>query len=195
MVRINLLPLEERIDRHRAALDRVKDRLHYFAAVTAILAFAIFGSIQEMSIGSVRAEIESLEAESNAIRPQLARVRKLEAEKDELTRRLKVISSLDRGRLLRVRVLDGLNRRIPAYMWITGLTETGGGNLLLEGITFSNLVVAELMNRLEASVIFSNVDLEVAKRGTIDEHHVVQFTLNCLVHDDEGVPVLTDTEE
>jgi len=195
MVRINLLPPEERIDRNKAALERIRDNAPYLVAMTAILVFAIFGSIQEMSIRTVQAEIQQLEAESNAIRPQLAKVRKLEAEKAELLRRLDLIRSLDRDRLFRVKLLDAINRRIPEYMWLTSLTESGGSSLTIEGVTFSNLVVAELMNRLESSVLFSDVDLEVAQRGTIEDQHVVHFTLNCSVHDDEGVPIVKDVEE
>lgn len=195
MVRINLLPPEERIDRNKAALDRIREKVHYLVVMTAVFGFAIFGSIQEMSVRAVQAEISDLEAESNAIWPQLAKVQKLEAEKIELTRRLNVIRTLDRGRLLRVRMLDGLNRRIPEYLWITSLIESGGSSLALEGVTFSNLVVAEFMNRLEASVLFSDVDLEVAQRGTIEDTNVIQFTLHCSVHDDADVPIVTETEE
>jgi type IV pilus assembly protein PilN len=195
MVRINLLPPEERVDRNRAALDRLKENVHYLVVMTAILAMGIVGSAQELSIRSVQSEIADLEAESNAIRPQLVKVQKLEAEKNELARRLALISTLDRGRLLRVRMLDGLNRRMPEYMWLSSLVESGGSHLTLEGVTFSNLVIAEFMNRLESSVLFSNVDLDVAQRGTIEGEHVVQFTLNCAVHDDEGIPIVTDVEE
>ncbi len=195
MVRINLLPPEERINRNRAALDRLKENVHYLVLITAILSFGIIGSVQELSIRSTRQEIERLEAESNAIRPQLVKVQKLEAETKELARRLNLIISLDKGRLLRVRMLDGLNRRMPEYMWLTNLTESGGSHLTIQGVTFSNLVIAEFMNRLESSVLFSNVDLDVAQRGTIENQHVVQFTLNCAVHDGEGIPIVTDVEE
>lgn len=195
MVRINLLPPEERVDRNKAAWDRIRDNIHYLVVLTAVLSFAIFGSIQELSLRSVQSEIEELEAESNAIWPQLAKVQKLQAEKQELTRRLNLICSLDRGRLLRVRMLDGVNRRVPEYMWLTSLVESGGRSLTLEGVTFSNLVVAEFMNRLDSSVLFSNVDLDVAQRGSIEAQHVVQFTLNCAVRDDEGIPIVTDAEE
>ena len=195
MLRINLLPPEERVDRNRAALDRVRENIHYLVAMTAILAFIVFGSIQEMSVRATQDQIERLQAESNAIRPQLAKVQKLEAEKQELTRRLNLVGTLDRGRLLRVRMLDGLNRRVPEYMWLTSLVESGGSSLTVEGVTFSNLVVAEFMNRLESSVLFSDVDLDVAQRGNIEDQHVIQFALRCAVHDDETVPITTDTEE
>jgi type IV pilus assembly protein PilN len=195
MVRINLLPADERVNRNKLALERVKDKVHYLVALTAILVFAVFGGIQELSIRSALAHVKDLEAQSNAILPQLAKVQKLEAENIELGRRLDVIQSLDRGRLLRVRMLDGLNKRIPEYMWLTSFEEIGPGSVTIEGVTFSNLVVAEFMNRLEASVLFSNVDLNVAQRGTIEKQHVVQFTLNSAVVDDQSVPIITDTEE
>jgi Tfp pilus assembly protein PilN len=195
MVKINLLPPEERVDRNKVALERVKDSIHYLLAMTAILVFALFGGIQELSIRSARADVKELEAQSNAILPQLARVQKIQAEKEELAGRLDVIKRLDRGRLLRVRMLDGLNKRLPEYTWLTGFEETGPGSVLIEGVTFSNLVVAEFMSRLEASVLFSNVDLDIAQRGTIDEQHVVQFALTGSVQDDSSVPIILETEE
>jgi type IV pilus assembly protein PilN len=195
MVKINLLPLEDRVDRNKVALERVKDNIHYLLALTSILIIALVGGIQEMSVRSARVHVRELEAESNAILPQLAKVQKLEAEKMELGRRLDVIKALDRGRLLRVRMLDGLNKRVPEYMWLTSFEENGPGNITIEGVTFSNLVVAEFMNRLEASVLFSNVDLNVAQRGTIENQHVVQFALISSVQDDQSVPIITETEE
>jgi type IV pilus assembly protein PilN len=195
MVKINLLPLEERVDRNKVALERVKDNVHYLLAVTVVLVLALFGSIQELSIRSALGEVRELEAESNAILPQLAKVQKIEAEKTELGRRLDVIKSLDRGRLLRVRMLDALNKRVPEYMWLTAFEENGPSAFSIEGVTFSNLVVAEFMNRLEASVLFSNIDLDVAQRGTIEDQHVVQFVLTGSVQDDQSVPIITDTEE
>ena len=47
----------------------------------------------------------------------------------------------------------------------------------IEGVTFSNLLVADLMSRLEASPLYGNVDLVVAERGQIDQRNVVKFTI------------------
>jgi uncharacterized membrane protein len=44
-------------------------------------------------------------------------------------------------------------------------------------------------------VLFSNVDLDIAQRGTIDEQHVVQFALTGSVQDDSSVPIILETEE
>jgi hypothetical protein len=46
-----------------------------------------------------------------------------------------------------------------------------------EGVTFSNLIVADFMTRLDRSPYFAEVDLSVAERGMIDERPVTQFTM------------------
>ncbi len=49
--------------------------------------------------------------------------------------------------------------------------------MLIEGVTFSNLLVADFMSRLEASPLYGNVDLQVAEKGTIDQRNVVKFKI------------------
>ena len=47
----------------------------------------------------------------------------------------------------------------------------------VEGVTFSNLLVADFMSRMEASPLYGNVDLVVAEKGTIDQRSVVKFKI------------------
>jgi hypothetical protein len=42
----------------------------------------------------------------------------------------------------------------------------------IEGVTFSNLVVADLMSRLESSDLFEKVDLVVTEKGAIEGRDV-----------------------
>ena len=48
-------------------------------------------------------------------------------------------------------------------------------------MTFSNLIIADLMIRLDRSPLFSNVALAIASRGIIEERDVVQFKLTMIV--------------
>ena len=47
----------------------------------------------------------------------------------------------------------------------------------VEGVTFSNLIIADLMIRLDRSPLFSNVALGSATHGELAQHDVVQFKL------------------
>jgi hypothetical protein len=62
-------------------------------------------------------------------------------------------------------------------MWLTGFVPGGADQVSLEGVTFSNLIIADLMIRLDRSPLFSNIALSSATHGVIDDHDVVQFKL------------------
>jgi hypothetical protein len=45
-------------------------------------------------------------------------------------------------------------------------------------VTFSNYIIADLMNNMDKSKRFSDTALKVAEEGDIEQHRVIQFTLN-----------------
>jgi hypothetical protein len=61
---------------------------------------------------------------------------------------------------------------------MTSVVEQGGANVSFEGITFSNYIIADLMNNLDKSKRFGDTALKVAEEGDIEDHRVIQFTLN-----------------
>jgi Tfp pilus assembly protein PilN len=104
-------------------------------------------------------------------------INELTKKREELTRRLDVIATLDKNRLWRVKLVDELSRCVPEHLWLNNYEETSADQVKIEGVTFSNLLVADLMSRLEASPLYGNVDLVVAERGQIDQRNVVKFTI------------------
>jgi hypothetical protein len=45
-------------------------------------------------------------------------------------------------------------------------------------VTFSNYLIADLMNNLEKSDRFNGVNLNIAQEGHMMDHKVIKFTLN-----------------
>jgi len=183
MIRVNLLPKDERIHKHHApvqfkAADYVLP-LIVLAAITAIVMGTVVA--QRMAITTVSKSIADVDAQSRALAPQIERVNRLAQEKAELDLRLGVITKLEEGRTSGVRTMDELARCVPDHLWLTLVSEDQPGTLNLEGQTFSNLVVSDFMSRLERSPMFSSVNIEVAERGTINDRGVVKFLLNCQV--------------
>ena len=66
----------------------------------------------------------------------------------------------------------------PDYLWLTKLTQGGVGGVAMEGQTFSNLLVAELMSRMQEDGFFDDVSLSVSERKMVAGQAVVQFTLD-----------------
>jgi Tfp pilus assembly protein PilN len=131
---------------------------------------------QQAQIHMLGAEVARVERESRALAPQIAMVERLSRERADLDLRLSLIDQLSRGRFDAVRMMDELDRAVPDHMWLASAI---GGNdqITLEGTTFSNLIIADLMIRLDRSPLFSNVALSSASRGVIDQHDVVTFKL------------------
>jgi len=74
--------------------------------------------------------------------------------------------------------MNDIAEKLPANSWLTSVKESGGTNVSIDGVTFSNYLIADLMNNLEKTDRFSNVTLSIAQEGRIDDYKVIQFTLN-----------------
>jgi type IV pilus assembly protein PilN len=177
MIRINLLPQEERVQKKKLALPGVAT-VAPIAVVGLFLAAVVGITVMERSkIASLKRDIARAEEEARRLKPQIDKVNELTRQREELNTRLQIIQDLDQGRFHTVRVLDGVASDIPGYLWLTAMRDQGGSKLTLEGVTFSNLVVADLMMRLDRSELFDNVDLVVTQKGSIDARSVTKFTV------------------
>jgi type IV pilus assembly protein PilN len=177
MIRINLLPREERPAKRNIQLPKLGAVMPVFALLLVLGLFAGFTVIQTLQVGRLKADIARAEEESEKLRPQIQTIQELTAKREELEHRLGVIQGLDKNRLWRVKLVDELSRCIPDHLWLTNYEEVGTDLVKIEGVTFSNLIVADFMSRLEASPLYGDVDLNVAEKGTIDQRNVVKFTL------------------
>jgi type IV pilus assembly protein PilN len=181
MIRINLLPSEERKKKRTISLPSISGGVVVWMTAAAVVYLgALFGvwALQGRTISDLDGKITEAKEESARLAPQLAKIRKLTREREEVNRRLNVIASLDRDRYLRVQMLNDLSLDLPQNCWFTQFTEQGGTRMTLEGVTFSNYTIADLMNNMEGSDRFSEVALVIAEEGQIDEHKVLKFTLN-----------------
>lgn len=188
MIRINLLPREEKAQRSAAPVLKLKVGDLVVPGVMLLAAgLVIAGTVlsQHSRALKLQKDIAEVEAQSRALQPQIERVNRLAQERAELDLRLGIISKLEKGRTQSVRLMDELARCVPDHLWLSGASQDAGGSLALEGVTFSNLVVSDFMSRLERSPMFANVELEVAERGTVSERPVVNFRIACQVTPDE----------
>jgi len=186
MIRVNLLPREERVQQRAPMQFSVGEYVIPVAVLIAVAAIVTGTAVsQRMAVASITRSIAEVDAQSRALAPQIERVNRLAQEKAELDLRLGVISRLEQGRTLGVRLMDEMARCVPDHLWLTSATQDGPNTLTIEGLTFSNLVVSDFMSRLERSPMFAGVNLEVAERGDVDSHGVVKFRMTCQVTPNE----------
>jgi len=187
MIRVNLLPREEKGHRKPVQLDLKVGDMVLPAVVIGSAALIIVGSMMSQCTRQAGLEksIQQVDAESRALAPQIARVNQLAQERAELDLRMGIITKLEKGRTQSVRLMDELARCVPDHLWLTGVSQDASNHLQLEGVTYSNLVVSDFMSNLERSPMFAGVGLEVAERGDVGEHQVVKFRLTCQVTPNE----------
>ena len=179
MIRINLLPAEEKQARKSISIKRPTGILLPLVVVgvgvTVVVASVVH---QQAQLQAMNRDLKAVESEITRLAPEVALVERLGKERAELDLRLSVIDQLSEKRFDAVRLVDELDRAVPDYLWLTSAVQTGPNQMNLEGVTFSNLIIADYMTRLDRSPYFAKVDLGVAERGAIDERDVVKFKLS-----------------
>ena len=185
MIRINLLPRDERASRAAPAFTfKAADMVLPVAIVVAALLVVLGTTMSQKSRATqLTHSIAEVESQSRALAPQIERVNRLAQERAELDLRLGIIGRLEQRRTESVRLVDELARCVPEHMWLTSV-DGSGNTLQLEGTTYSNLVVSDFMSRLDHSPMFSDVELGVAEKGIIEGHDVVKFRVSCTVTPD-----------
>jgi len=114
MIRINLLPREEKAQRRQSpgsfkAGEWLTPVLIIVGALVWIMGTALS---QNSSVTSLERSIAEIDAQSRALAPQIERVNRLAQERAELDLRLGIISKLEKGRTSGVRMMDELESRI-----------------------------------------------------------------------------------
>jgi type IV pilus assembly protein PilN len=157
--------------------------------VTAVVAAAVLVPIggiylmQRVKIASLKADIQAAEVEHRRLQPQIDRINQLMAQREQLNERLSIIQTLNGGRFGTVELVDEISQLIPDYLWFTKVSETRPGEIELVGHTFSNLMVAELMRRMEASSRFREISIiQSEKEKSVSARNpngqpVLEFTL------------------
>ena len=181
MIKINLLPSEECATRRKISLPTISGGAILWVTLGVfVYAGAVAGIwvLQSRKIHDYETKIQALKDESARLAPQLAKIRKLTAEREEVNKRLGIIASLDKDRYLHVRMMNDLAVQVPDNCWIEEVDETSGTSVDIKGVTFSNFIIADFMTSLEKSGQFTDVSLKKAEEGDIEDVRVVKFELS-----------------
>jgi len=178
MIHINLLPAEDKVSRRSIQIRRPTGILFPLVVLLAGVTVVVGAVVQQQAeVQSLLKDLKACEEEIATLAPEVALVERLAKERADLDLRLSIIDQLSHERFNAVRLVDELDRAVPDYLWLTGALMTGATSMSVEGVTFSNLIVADYMTRLERSPYFANVNMTIAERGSISERDVTQFSL------------------
>lgn len=181
MIRINLLPKEEVPRQIQVSMPPIASFIPVFVAAGLIALCISTWFVQSGQVKELNEKIELAKEETRRLAPQIARIKQLTKERDEVDRRLDAITMLDKDRYFRVRLMSELSRRMPENTWLTHYEEVGPTSLRMECITFSNFLIADFMRDQASSDSYRAVDLDFIERGSIGEIDVLKFGLTAQV--------------
>ena len=161
MARINLLPWRE--ERRQ---QRKREFLAMLGAVAVASAVVVFGAYQffQMQIERQQDRLSFLDAEIKLLDARIEKIKNLEAERDALLQRQRIIEKLQADRSTMVHVFDEIVAAIPDGVFLNELTQKGS-NLELKGRGQSYARISRFMTQLEDSPWLRNLDLDVIERA------------------------------
>jgi len=115
-------------------------------------------------------------AELESILKELAQ---LEATKLALDNKIKIISDLKLKQKDAVLMMDKISRSLPEWVWLTDLTYRGGA-VAISGKALSNNLIADLINNLQNSSFFANVQITSSSRKREAGIDIFEFRINCV---------------
>jgi type IV pilus assembly protein PilN len=183
MIKINLLPREERV--RRAPINTTLI-LAGVGVVVALLAMAYGWYWLSGDVERLEGAIRQAQADVKRYDELAKQVDTFRAEKKRVEEKIKVIETLVAAQGGPVQLLDEVSKALPNEVWLTSFNRTGK-RLEISGIAFSNFNVAALMTSLgKASNVLKSVDLVVSEKTTVENQSVEKFTITAEVVEGKG---------
>ena len=173
MIRINLLS-----DREAIRKETTRQQVSIFILMICLLV-VILGGIQFYQYRQKRdleQRIQYVEAELRELKKKVGEVEKYKEAKKELETKLQIIERLEKGKMLVVKLLDGVGETIPEKMWLDDL-DLKGGNLSMEGYAVDNETIAAFMKQLERTQSFRSVELVLTEQKEVEGVGMKHFSL------------------
>lgn len=174
MIRINLLPREER-----------QRKVHVKAPQAAIIAVAVlvaggmlgYWYYVKRDVQQLRANIVATQSEIDTNKKIVLLVEQYTRDKKQLQDRLTLVQRLAFDQNSPVRLLDGISQALPDGGWLTGISKVSG-RLVIQGYASSHFAVAELMLALQRlKPIVSSVELNFSELALHEGLPVERFEI------------------
>ena len=175
MIRVNLLA-------KKASKKKAGAIQHLVIGVGAMVILAVgLGWVwvdQSGKLATLRLQIAKQEAEKVRLKNVNEEKGRFEKEKGELERKLAIITKLQKERIVPVHLLDELTRVLDAStpVWITNYAYTSGG-ISLDGYSLSNEALRPMVDNLEKSAYYKNVELLFSERSELHGRQVFRFSI------------------
>ncbi|OQX56661.1 MAG: hypothetical protein B5M53_00335 [Candidatus Cloacimonas sp. 4484_209] len=195
MVRINLLPKEEKVKRRAPGISKpvikMPTGIENYVGIGLVIIVLIIVSVvhirQKKTISQLNTSIAETRKELRKLDEVVKLVKALDKKRKDLDARIEIIRNLNRGRFEKAKFLYKISSLIPDYCWIEDLG-VKGTMVSIKGITFSNQVIAAFMRKLEGEKMFQNIELKNIVGKNVEDHDVMEFELSANIVPETGTP-------
>lgn len=183
MIKINLLA--KKVSKKKAG---VIQHLAIGAAALVLLAVGL-GWVwvdQNGKLAALRSQILKQESEKERLKNVNEEKGRFEKEKGELERKLAIITKLQKERIVPVHLLDEITRAIDSAtpIWLTSYAYTPAG-VTFDGFSLSHEALRPLVDSLEKSPFYKDVDLLFSERSDLQGREVFRFSIKAGVEQPE----------
>lgn len=174
MIRVNLLRQQERTHTGMSAAtqatgatssnfrsgmsnDLMKKAAGFFAPIFIIYAYNFMLIKQsENQIEEIAQQQRGLEAETQALEPQLTQIAKYRADKESIQKEVDEIKGLSLGRYKTIKILDTIQTIMPQKAWLTNF-ELKGDTVNLSGNALEDIAISSFIEELDRSLYFKEI--------------------------------------
>ncbi|MBI2487082.1 MAG: PilN domain-containing protein [Deltaproteobacteria bacterium] len=172
MIRINLVPVEER--KHVKGLGEFIIGIFILLAVLVLLIAT--NLIQNKRIADVNDKITGVKKQIAKLEDVKKKVEEFKAKNKDLEERIKAIAILEENRTGPLFVMDSLAKAIPDRAWIDKFSEKANV-AQMDGMAWDEITVADFMKKLQSYPYFQNVELKVIKTKEIQKLPLKNFVI------------------
>jgi len=173
MIRINLIPYRTERRQYQIAQHLTVVFGVIIAASLLVLGVHTFASLQ---LADLKEETMLLQKQNQDLKQKIGKIENLDHLRADVERKLKIVDRLQEGRFHSLKTLNEIAAVIPENVWLDNISDQGG-SLVLTGLAESNKAVAIFMRKLDQSLMFSDVRLDVISRVMVNGLPVRKFSL------------------
>ncbi len=177
MIKINLLPF--RVARKKENI-RKQISIFLLAVLFTVAALSWYTQFINKQIVSIKEKTKQINYQVAKYKEKVDRVVQIKKDLKILKAKLLIISSLKKQKNKQLMLFDGMTDLIiPTRMWLESF-KTDKNSVTIKGIAFDNPTIADFMEKLEKSSLFSTVDLKTARMKKFKNNLMLKsFELLC----------------
>ncbi len=149
------------------------------AVVITVLGIGLMYFMQSNKLATEKKLFEERTLRKAELEKVLQELATMEATKRELDGKIKIIGELKLQQKDAVLMMDKMSRSLPEWVWLTSLNFTGGA-VSVNGKALSNNLIADLVNNLQNSNLFTNVQLRSTSRKKEGGIDIFEFAITCV---------------